>query len=267
MITIKHLRLIPLLALLIVAGCKEKTVRSVNIEQLGNPLAEKILAPGLGTIGLINEDKVFTYFLNEEGAWMLDKLSQFNIPEDNQGLLALGLGTMGVVQDTQIHFYRLDANNEWVSEPRLTFDLPAKYDRIFSVKMPWELGLIAIAYEGIITFYYREENGAWILDETASFALPPDILNYFSLGDMTIAVTDQNHKMGFYFLNPEGSWEFADQYVLQLPVGYQAIIPWESSIIAVLMGQGLEFYAFTPDEGGWLNYEDMAFTLPITHQP
>lgn len=255
-----------LLAVVILAGgCGKKPLPGINIEQAGHAIAEKILAPGLGTIGLIDSGKVYVYYTSEDRRWMLDKQSQFSIPEDNEGLIALGMGTIGIVRGNEILFSRLNAYNEWVADERITFGLPRKYDRIISVKMPWDLGVLAVEDEGFLTFYYRSETDSWTFDETATFKIPEGIEGYFSLGDMTIAVTDKG-KLGFYYLDNEGVWQFANDYVLQLPENTQAIIPWESSIIAVLVDTRLEFFMLDMDQGGWLQYEDMAFELPFGAQ-
>ncbi len=248
--------------LLLAVSCKKTGSPDINLEQSGHPLASKILAPGMGTVGLIQDRKVFVYFLNENYRWVLDKLSQFTIPEKNQGLIAMGIGTIGVIEDKQIKFYSLDAYNNWVSEERFTFELPKSYDRLVSVKMPWEIGILALEDNGFLEFYYLNQEGHWFHDETAVFEIPQGINNYFSLGNMTIAVVD-DHRLGLYYLHPEGGWEFMDDYVLRLPEGYDAIIPWEPGIMAVLIGKVLEFYELDLIEERWIMDEDMRFELPI----
>jgi hypothetical protein len=248
--------------LLMTASCKREKNKNINIEQAGHPVASRILAPGMGTVGLIQEGKVYVYFLNEQYRWVLDKLSQFNIPEKNEGLLAMGIGTIGVVEGREIHFFSLDAYNTWVSDERFRFTLPRSYDRILSVKMPWELGFIALEINGFVEFFYFDESGNWVHDETAVFAIPEGIKHYFSLGNMTMAVVD-DHRLGVYSLNQEGGWEFLDDYVLRLPGGYDAIIPWEPGIMAVLIDESLEFFELDLDEGRWVMDEAMRFVLPF----
>lgn len=247
--------------ILLTNACKRERNTNINIEQTGHPVASRILAPGMGTVGLIQEGKVYVYFLNEQHRWVLDKMSQFNIPEKNEGLLAMGIGTIGVIDGRDIHFFNLDAYNNWVSDARFRFSLPRSYDRVISVKMPWELGMIGLEIGGYVEFFYFDESDNWVHDETAVFAIPDEIQQYFSLGSMTMAVVD-DHRLGVYFLNPEGQWEFLDDLVLRLPGGYDAIIPWEPGIIAVLIDETLEFYQLDLAEGRWLTDEAMRFLLP-----
>ena len=183
-------------------GCKRQTTSSVNIEQAGHPVASRILAPGMGTIGVIDNGKVYVYFLNEKQEWILDKLSQFEIPEDNQGLIATGMGTIGVVTGREIRFHRLDATNNWISDPRYTFRLPRKYDRIIGIRMPWEMGIIGIENNKMLDFYYFDDAGEWVRDETASFQIPKGVDHCFSLGDMTVAIADAVHLLTVFYYIP-----------------------------------------------------------------
>ena len=248
-------------AVSLMPSCRRTTTKDQNIEQSGHPVASRILAPGMGTVGLTQDGKVYVYFLDEQHRWVLDKLSQFNIPEKNEGLLAMGIGTIGVIDGRDIQFYRLDAYNNWVIDERFRFELPRSYDRLLSVKMPWELGFIAMEFSGYVEFFYFDESGIWVHDETAVFAIPEGIDHYFSLGNMSIAVVD-DHRLGVYFLNEEGIWEFMDEHVLRLPGGYEAIIPWEPGIIAVLLDGALEFFELDLLEGRWVTDGSMRFELP-----
>lgn len=247
-------------------ACRQHPTPDINIEQAGHPVASRILAPGMGTIGLIEDGKVYVYYVNEHQKWILDKLSQFEIPSGNAGLLALGTGTIGVIQNRAIAFYQLDAYNHWVANPRYHFELPRQYERIIGVRMPWEMGMVVIESKGMLDFYYFDESGHWVLDETATFHIPEGIDHCFSLGDMTIAIADKE-KLGVYYLHPEGYWDFVEEFVLQLPEGYEAIIPWETGFIAVLMGNTLEFFRLDPENDRWLYLEEMAFVLPGTFVP
>lgn len=253
--------LILLAAVSLLPSCRRTANRNQNVEQAGHAEASRILAPGMGTVGLIQDGKVYVYFLNDQHRWVLDKMSQFNIPEKNDGLLAMGIGTIGVIDGRAVHFYHLDAYNEWVREDRFRFDLPRSYDRIISVRMPWELGIIALEINGYLEFFYFGESDAWVHDETAVFAIPEGIGHYFSLGDMTIAVVD-DHRLGVYFLNEQGAWEFMDDQVLRLPGGYEAVIPWEPGIIAVLVDGALEFFQLDLYGGQWITDTAMRFELP-----
>jgi len=247
---------------LLQTGCQRRSGANINIEQAGHPLASRILTPGFGTVGVIDDGKVYVYhYLSEKQEWILDKLSQFMIPENNNGLITFGMGTIGVVAGRSIQFYQLDAYNNWVSNPRYTFALPKRFDRIIGVRMPWEMGMLAVEHKGLVDFFYFDGSGEWVRDETATFRIPRGIDHCFSLGDMTMAIAD-GKKLGVYYLHPEGYWDFVEEFVLQLPEGYDAIIPWESGFIAVLMGNVLEFFQLDPGNDRWLHLEDMAFMLP-----
>jgi hypothetical protein len=260
----KHMKqklfLVIILMTILLSGCRERPVPNINIEQKEHKVASKIIAPGMGTIGLIENGTLTVYYIDENRKWHPDSLSKFDIPAGNQGLLALGAGTIGVVMKSGIHIYRLDNHNNWATDPRHDFPVPKRYDRMMAAKMPWEMGMILIENDSYIDFYYFDEENGWLFDETATFRIPSGIRKCMSLGDMTIAITDEM-KLGIYYLHPEGEWQFADDIVLQLPENYEAIIPWETGFIAVLMGNTLEFYKLDLQEGTWLHIEDMAFIL------
>ncbi len=247
--------------LLLTLACQREPA-NINIEQKSNPVAEKIMAPGMGTIGLISDQEMFVYFLNETSQWIKDRTSQFQIPEDNQGLLALGMGHLGVLHEEQLNVYRLDQENQWKAEERYTFTLPRRYDRIMAVKMPWEMGILAFEMNGFLEFYYFDNNNQWRHDETASFRIPEGIDDYFSMGNMTIAVTSDN-KLGIYFLHPEGDWRFLDEesLVLQLPAGHEAIIPFEPGTMALLQDSVLSFYQIDLENNRWLQDRVMDFYI------
>ena len=258
----KFLPLFLVLLAILVTGCRQRPTPNINIEQAEHTVASKILSPGMGTIGLIEEGKVSIYYMDEDRRWLPDTLSQFNIPENNEGLLTLGSGTIGVIMNSQIHLYRLDNYDQWVTDPSYNFSIPKRYDRILTANMPWELGMLLLAKDSNIDFYYFNEETGWVIDETATFKIPPGIKHYFSLGDMTIGVADDK-KLGVYYLHPEGEWQFVEDMVLQLPEDYDAIIPWDTGFIAILKGDVLEFYMLDLEEGIWLHIEDMAFTIQL----
>ncbi len=245
---------------IILTGCRERPVPNINIEQKGHAVASKIMAPGMGTIGLIENGNMTVYYIDENSEWWPDSLSRFDIPPGNEGLLALGAGTIGVVMKSKVHVYRLDNYNNWVTDPRYDFSVPKRHDRILAAKMPFEMGMILIENGSYIDFYYFDEESGWLFDETATFKVPSGILQVVSMGDMTIAIADDK-KLGLYYLHPEGEWHFVDDIVLQLPENYEAIIPWETGFIAILSGNTLEFYKLDLQEGLWLHIEDMAFIL------
>lgn len=251
-----------LISLLLAVSCR-RVESNYNIEQADHPAGRHILAPGMGTLGLIEEGKIIVYyFMPEKDVWMQDKTSQFFIPEDNRGLLSLGMGTLGVLGEQQIDFYRLDQENHWRREDRFTFRLPRRYNRLLAVKMPWEMGVLAAEMNNHLEFFYHDGHSEWRHDETASFRIPDGIDHYFSMGNMTIAVVSDN-KLGLYYLHPEGDWRFLDQssLVLKLPDNYEAIIPFEPGIIAILKDNLLSFYELNMSERRWEVDRGMDFYL------
>lgn len=245
-------------------GCSiEEKPSNINIEQIHNKDAQHILAPGLGTIGLIGNGIVHIYYHDQNGEWLEDKASRFEIPENNQGILAMGMGTFAVVEDNYLNFYRINALNNWQKEEYLRFKLPQAYDRLLAMKMPWETGVIAIESEGMVDFYYYYDQ-EWQHDPTAIFRIPRGISSYYMAGDMTLAVVDRQ-KLGLYFLGPEDGWEFMDHdaFVLLLPDGYDGIIPFEQQKIAVLHNNRLLFYSIDLEGDRWVLHDDLHFDLPI----
>lgn len=243
-------------------GVHEKP-SDINLEQQHNEATQRILAPGMGAIGLISEGSVHIHYFHESGKWQIDESLHFDLPENNQGLLAMGVGTIAVVQDGFLNFFRLNALNTWQHEEYLTFRLPVNYDRLLAMKMPWEVGIIAIETDGILDFYYFYDD-EWQHDPTASFSIPRGISSYYLTGDMTIAVVD-GQKLGLYYLGPEDGWEFLDHdaFVLLLPEGYKGIVPFEQQMIAVLIDNRLVFYGVDLEDDRWILFEDLHFDLPF----
>ncbi len=251
-----------MLALLWSCGRRDEP-SNINLEQKHNESTQLLLAPGMGSIGLISDGSVHIHYFHESGKWQIDKDLRFDIPRNNQGLLAMGMGTLAVLQDDSLNFFRLTALNTWEYEEYLTFWLPENYDRLLAMKMPWEVGIIAIETDGILDFYYFYDN-EWQHDPTASFLIPSGITSYYMTGDMTIAVVD-DQKLGLYYLGPDDGWDFLDHeaFVLLLPEGYQGIIPFEQHMIAVLIDNRLVFYGIDLEDDRWLFFEDLHFDLPF----
>lgn len=247
---------------LVFSGCK-KQPEVINLEQAHNPKSAHIMAPGLGTIGIIEDDQLFVYYLNESHRWILDKVSQFEIPENSSGMLALGMGFLGVLQERVMHFYFLDAENQWARDDEVMFVLPQNYKRISTMRMPWDVGQIVLEEsEGLLGFYYIDESGRWLRDETAGFILPAGIDDYLMLGAMEIGIIRDN-KLGVFRLNDEGEWLLDDDTVLTLPSDTQAVLSFEPGTIAVLNSENtLNFYDHDPMSGKWLFDATMNFTIP-----
>ncbi len=235
----------------------------INLEQVHRPAMQNIVAPGMGTIGIISDGYINIYYFDESGDWLPDQASRFKIPEGNNGVLAMGMGTIAVVQDQMLHFYQLNAFNRWQEEDYLKFRLPSKYDRLMAMKMPWEIGVMAIETDGILEFFFFYDD-AWQHDPTASFVIPTGISDYYPAGDMTIVVVDQ-HKLGLYFLSPEEGWEFMDHeaFVLLLPDEYRGIIPYDRHKIAVLVDNSLHFFAIDLEHDRWISVSALQFDLPL----
>ncbi len=257
---IKHLWLY-LIILLAISSCKTDT-SSINLEQVNSEAGQKLIAPGLGSLGIIHNQKVYVYYLNESHKWILDKVSQFLIPEPNQGLLAMGMGIIGVVNDGNMKFYYLDAENQWKHDTRMTMDLPGRYQQINSMRIPWQMGFVAIEEpSGVISFYYLDENNLWTQDETARFHLPENTDDYLMLGNMKVGIIYEN-KLGVYELGDEGEWQFLDDMVLALPANTESVISFEAGTIAVLENNILHFYDLDPANRTWIRDNAMAFRVP-----
>jgi hypothetical protein len=247
-----------LLALVISFSCRRQE-GNINLEQQHRPGAHHFIAPGLGTLGMIQDQKVFTFFLNENLSWIMDKNTQFNIPEYSEGLISLGMGYMGVKTNGSLEIYRLDQENRWVHDPGYSFKLPRRYKRINAVMMPWEMGVLAFEINGYLEFYYFDDN-QWRHDETASFRIPEGVDDYVSLGSMTIGVIFED-KLGICYLDPQGVWKFVDNedFILLLPDDYQGIIPFEPGVIAMLRPNQISFYQIDDEELGWVTEPAMDF--------
>ncbi len=260
----EHLRpLILTLGLLIcLAACSRMQTNNVNLEQAHNPLSAHMIAPGMGTIGLIAEDAINIFFPEDVRTWLQDEASRFDLPQPNSGILATGMGTIGVVNKGVLHFYRLDAANQWSRLDWADFSLPRRYDRIIAMKMPWEMGVLGLESNGLVDFYFFYD-GEWQVDPSASFTIPKGIDSYYPLGDMTLAVV-QNNKLGIYYLGPEDGWEFLDHepFVLLLPDNFKGIIPYEPGKIAVLLDNKLGFYQLDLYDDRWIRLADLEFHLP-----
>jgi len=252
-----------LAVILAFTACTRPLPSDINLEQTHNPEGQKIMMPGMGTIGMIEEGRVMVYYRDQSGDWVPDEASTFTTPEPNNGVLAMGMGTIGVLQQDIIHFYRLDSEDVWKKEPHISFELPGDFDRLMAMKMPWDLGSIGIEKDGIIEFYsfYDEQ---WQHDPTATFRIPSGITGCYPMGDMTMIVSD-NEKLGMYFLGPENGWEFMDHdaFVLSLPENHTAIIPHERRQVALRVNNALHFYMLDLENDRWVILEDLEFRLPV----
>jgi len=254
-----------LLLLLALASCRPKGTPDINLELVRHPAAHKIISPGLGWLGLIEDREVYMFYFTRNYIWEVDNVNPFVIPEKNQGLLGMGLGSIGVVNNHQLELFIQGQNGQWEKDERYTLDLPRGYQRIFTVKQEWELAYVGMEFAGRIEFYYfDDEANKWLHDETATFMLPPGIEDYFSMGNMTIAVVSE-HKLGLYYLHSEGDWVFAEDYVLRLPENRLAVIPFEPGIIAVMEPYGedtrMQFYQLDITSDMWIIEEAMNFYL------
>jgi hypothetical protein len=249
------------MAILYFPSC-EKGPQSINLEQINNPAAQKIITPGMNSIGLIHDQKVYVYYLNESRVWVLDQNSQFDIPDKNDGLLASGMGSIAVLYRNKLYFYTMNASLQWNTNYELVMPIPESYKRISAMRMPWQRAAIGIEDENReVRFYYLDEQKSWQLDETATFAVPADIDDYIMMGSMEIAIRSGN-KLGIYQLNYDGNWIFQEDMVLVLPENTDAVISYESGVIAVLTGEIIQF--FEPDYANryWILDDTMNFHIP-----
>jgi len=248
--------------MLMLFACGPQRPADINLEQAHNPATQYIIAPGLGTIGLISQGSMHVYFHDEEkGQWYVDESSRFDLPEQNQGILAAGMGTIGVVKDQVLQFYRLDSQNRWKREMLYDLELPPGYDRLVAMKMPWDLGVIGIETNDVLRFFYFDQG--WQQDRTATFVIPEGITGYYAMGDMVIAITD-DQKLGLYYLGPEDGWEFMDEeaFVLLLPETYEGIVPLDHRFISVLQDGVLHFFQLDLTHDRWVSLPRLNFELP-----
>ncbi len=245
----------------LLAGCGNKQSFK-NLEMANYPLAQHLVAPGMNSIGIIDDGMIYIYYFNESGIWALDQDSQFVIPARNEGLLTPGMGTFAIVRDNLLYFFNMDASMRWDGNYELTMPLPENYKRLSSMKMPYQRGVIAIENENnTIDFYYLDETKRWQKDETATFTVPEGIDNYLMLGSMDVAIISDN-KLGIYRLNLSGNWVFQDDLVLTLPEGFDAVMSYEPGVITVFKDGMLQFFEVDFENRYWLFDDLMMFDLP-----
>ena len=252
-----------LLLVMVAQSCQRSKMptQSRNLELTRHENASRLLSPGMGTIGLIENDSLKIFYLNEYFLWQEDPASGFAIPVPNDGLLAMGSGMIALKTGRNLSFFRMTDDFHWENLQGYDFPLPRKYSHIMAVRMPWEMGVIAIETGGFLDFYYHDEVLGWQLDETARIAVPEGIIQYFSLGGMTVAIVDRG-LLGVYYLHAAGDWRFLDEHVLELPPGYEAVLPYEPGIIAVLLDNRLVFHELDLENEVWIVDEAMDFVLP-----
>ncbi len=243
------------------AACQKKQ-SSINLEQINNKKAHHIITPGMSSMGIIRDEKVYVYYLNESRVWVLDRVSQFDIPRHNEGLLSAGMGTIAVLRKGRLFFYNMDATLSWDGNYEMTMPLPEKYKRITAMKMPWQRGVIAIEEPaGLINFYYLDETKRWKTDDKARFVLPAGIDYYVMMGGMDIAIVSER-KLGVYKLEFDGQWTFQDDMVLTLPHNTDAVLSYEPGTIAVLTGNVIQFFEADFENRHWVLDDTMNFTIP-----
>ncbi len=248
---------------LLFAGCAQNKTANINLAQSHNPSAHHILAPGMGTIGIIQEGRMEVFYQDEEGQWLPDPASGFTLPKNNNGILSMGAGTIAVQEGKTLNFYRMGSDNLWNKETAYSFELPRAFDRLTAMKMPWEMGIVGVETGRVIDFYYFAD-GKWEVDPTASFVIPEGMQEVHPLGDMTLAVVD-GKKAGLYFLSPEAGWTFMDYnpFVLLLPTEQKAVIPYDQHTLAVRTNNDLLFFQLDLDEDRWIVRKDLQFELPF----
>jgi hypothetical protein len=249
-------------AILILGACKREP-SSVNIEQVNSTKARYIIAPGMMSIGLIRDQLVYVYYLNENYEWSLDKNSQFNIPTSNTGLLGMGMGTIAVRHKDALYFYNMDPSLNWIENYELVMPLPSGYKKISSMRMAWQRGVVAVEDQnGVIRFYYLDDNLIWQVDETAAFVIPEGVESYVMIGGMEIGIIS-DRKLGIYQLELSGNWRFRDDMILVLPHDTEAVLSFEPGVVAVLTTENIiKFYEPDYENGYWVYDDTMDFIIP-----
>lgn len=265
------MRAVSFLAILLIFGfmfsCRPVPKENINLEFNHIKQVSHLVFPGLGWIGVIENDTVKLHYFSQQNVWIPDQVQGFAIPKPNQGILGMGLGSIGVISSDTLHIYIQEMDGGWAMVPEYSFLLPQGYKRVFTLKDEWELAMIGLEFdEGRLEFYYFDiETGLWTLDETASFTLPRNVDSYFSLGNNTLASTD-GKTLGVYELQPEGGWAFAEELQLTLPENHKGVIPFEPSIVAVIKQGGedynLHFYQLDMKAKQWVTDASMTFNIP-----
>jgi len=256
----KHI-LFTLLAATLVFGCSPRRPGNINVEQAHNPASQHIIAPGFGTVGLIGDGIIDIYFQGEDLDWQVDEQSRFPIPENNEGVLGMGLGIFGVIMNNTLHFYSMNNQNEWEEEEEMRFNLPRRYDRLTVMGMPWQIGAIGIENDGVVDFHFLDDD-TWEKNDAASFVIPADIRAYYPMGEMTIAIADEE-KLGLYYF-AQDEWDFMDfdPLILILPDDHKAIIPMDNRLIGILFDEKMDFYQLDLPNDRWVNLTGLDFELP-----
>lgn len=266
------MKITPIFIVALAAGilfsCKPAPKGNTNIEFEDTPKAAHLVFPGLGWIGVIENDSVSLQLFSGEKGWVPDNVAPFGIPQPNQGILGMGLGSIGVINNDTMQIYIQEMGGSWERAPAYFFVLPEGYRRVFTLKQEWELAVVGIEFaKGRLEFFYFDHySGAWTQDETASFNLPSGIDAYFSLGNMTLAITDRN-SLGVYVLHEEGSWHFASEHVLDLPEN-MGVVPFEPGIIGVIKKIAetyqMHFYQLDVQTNRWVTDQTMTYTISVS---
>ncbi len=243
-------------------ACGPERPAHINLEQAHNPLAQHILAPGFGTIGLIRDGALHVYFQDDQGHWIPDDGSRFDLPPKNRGVIAMGMATIGVVEGQEMNFYRISDNHRWEMVEGLSFEMPRRYDRLLSMNMNWEMALLGVETDGRVVFY-SHDGRKWVEEEGVAFVKPEGIKGIYSLGDMTLVIRDEQ-KLGLYYHIPDTGWEFMEyeEYVLLLPEGADGLVPVETRVVALLKEGVLSFYQLDITNDRWNLLTGSDFQLP-----
>lgn len=260
------LLLLAVLTSLVFASCK-KEQKPVNLELKGFPTASRLIGPGLGTLGLIQDRMIYVHYLSSDLDWKLDRLSTFEIPEQAEGVIALGMGYIGVLEDNVMKMYFLDNDNEWKNFEGADFTIPSSYKRIFGVKMSYEMGMIALENNGKLFFYYLDEDLSWKLDETATFVIPEKTRQVFALGNMIVGLVMENDVV-FAYLHPrENKWEIDYSFNVKMPRNFEAIIPIETDMFGMLRDGVVYLYAVDEQTGNWIYDARVKFPVAAFENP
>ncbi len=257
----KHTLIISMLALAFYA-CGPERPANINLEQAHNPLAQHILAPGFGTMGLIGDGAIHVYFQDEEGRWIVDEGSRFDLPVRNRGVIAMGMATIGVAEGRMMNFYRISDNEKWEMIEGLSFELPRRFDRLLSMNLNWEMALLGVVTGDQTVFYYYD--GTEWLEDDSIFISPKGIEAHYPMGDMTLVIRDRE-KLGLYYHVPGEGWEFFDHdpYVMLLPEeGVDGLIPVETRMLSLLKDGVLSFYQLDLTNERWNLLTGSDFELP-----
>ncbi|WBL21346.1 hypothetical protein [Zunongwangia sp. HRR-M8] len=136
------------------------------------PENDDLLFVGVGKIGVIKDQDISFYSVNNEGNWGKNSTPAFHLKK-HQKAMSVGLGTIGIIENKKIRFYDTK-EGAWtkIDDKVSDFDLPENGKIV-----PLMLDPLGIASIGIVNnqdlkiYHYNTNSKTWILSDL-DFTLP-----------------------------------------------------------------------------------------------